>query len=178
MDQMKTLPRDGVLRFGTFVLNALRIANLLCIPLFLGMFVWLLFAPDLIFASFARKYGPEDARQILTLSQIAIFGGLCMIYPVHLILTRLLDMIQSIKLRNVFTLDNVRKLKSIAWALLATQLIDVCYGMATLIFPNKDVPMFDWQPSITAWLCVLMLFILARVFDHGVQLQDDLEGTV
>jgi hypothetical protein len=32
--------------------------------------------------------------------------------------------------------------------------------------------------SITRWLVVLLLFVLARVFDTGARMREDLEGTV
>jgi hypothetical protein len=31
---------------------------------------------------------------------------------------------------------------------------------------------------VTGWLAVLLLFVLARVFDYGTRMRDDLEGTV
>ena len=31
---------------------------------------------------------------------------------------------------------------------------------------------------MTGWLAVLLLFVLARVFNHGTRIRDDLEGTV
>ena len=37
---------------------------------------------------------------------------------------------------------------------------------------------FDWSFSLTPWLAVVLLFVLARVFDEGTRMRDDLEGTV
>lgn len=36
----------------------------------------------------------------------------------------------------------------------------------------------DWTFSFTPWIAVLLLFVLARVFAHGAQMREDLEGTV
>ena len=36
----------------------------------------------------------------------------------------------------------------------------------------------DWNFSLTRWLAVLFLFVLARVFEHGARMREDLEGTV
>lgn len=36
----------------------------------------------------------------------------------------------------------------------------------------------DWNFSITPWIVVLLLFVLARVFEHGARMRADLEGTV
>ena len=36
----------------------------------------------------------------------------------------------------------------------------------------------DRSFSVTPWIAVLLLFVLARVFDHGARMRADLEGTV
>ena len=32
--------------------------------------------------------------------------------------------------------------------------------------------------SFTPWITVLLLFVLARVFDHGARMREDIAGTV
>ena len=44
--------------------------------------------------------------------------------------------------------------------------------------PQSQPLDLDWSFSVTGWLAVLLLFVLARVFDHGTRMRDDLEGTV
>ena len=36
----------------------------------------------------------------------------------------------------------------------------------------------DWRFSVVPWLAVLLLFVLAQVFDDGARMRDDLKGTV
>jgi hypothetical protein len=36
----------------------------------------------------------------------------------------------------------------------------------------------DWSFSVTPWLAVLLLFVLAQVFGDGARMRDDLTGTV
>jgi hypothetical protein len=36
----------------------------------------------------------------------------------------------------------------------------------------------DWSFSPTRWVAVLLLFVLARVFEQGAQMREELEGTV
>jgi hypothetical protein len=36
----------------------------------------------------------------------------------------------------------------------------------------------DWSFSFAPWLAVLLLFVLARVFEHGAWMRSELEGTV
>jgi len=35
-----------------------------------------------------------------------------------------------------------------------------------------------WSFSLTRWLVVLLLFVLARVFDQGTRMREELEATV
>jgi hypothetical protein len=37
---------------------------------------------------------------------------------------------------------------------------------------------FKYDFSLTPWLAVLLLFVLARVFEQGAHMREDLEGTV
>lgn len=178
MTTVQPYAQDGVLQFGRVVLKALRIANIICAPLFFGMLCWAVLAPGSIIDALTEQHGAAVTSSLIILVRILMLLGLVMAIPVHIVLSRLLDMIDSIASKSVFTQANVARLRTIAWALLATQVIDLAYGAASLTLSHQASSAFDWQPSITAWLCVLMLFILARVFDYGVQLQDDLEGTV
>ena len=36
----------------------------------------------------------------------------------------------------------------------------------------------SWEFSLTRWLAVLMLFVLARVFEQGARMREELDGTV
>jgi hypothetical protein len=36
----------------------------------------------------------------------------------------------------------------------------------------------DWTFSFTPWVAVVLLFVLARVFEQGALMRADLEGTV
>jgi hypothetical protein len=44
---------------------------------------------------------------------------------------------------------------------------------------SKEQPLdIDWNFSVTPWLAVLLCFVLARVFEEGTRMREDLEGTV
>lgn len=169
---------DRMLRFSTIFLKILMVANLLCAPLFAGVLILTIINPSLVTETLTKEYGAAAAPSLLILVRFTMLVGLAIVVPVHLMLTRLVAIINSIASIAVFTRDNVHKLRVIAWALLTTQLLDLGYGVASLSLSHSNSTMFDWQPSVTAWLCVLMLFILARVFEHGVALEDDLDGTI
>jgi hypothetical protein len=44
---------------------------------------------------------------------------------------------------------------------------------------SAAVPLnISWGFSLTRWLAVLLLFVLARVFEQGARMREELEGTV
>jgi len=50
----------------------------------------------------------------------------------------------------------------------------VAAGISTTATPLR----INGDLSLTRWLAVLMLFVLARVFEQGARMREDLEGTV
>ena len=78
-----------------------------------------------------------------------------------------------------FVAANAHRLQSIAWALLALQLLGLLIGAIALGVSSPNYPLkLETSASLTGWLAVLLTFILARVFTAGAKMRDDLEGTV
>jgi hypothetical protein len=70
-------------------------------------------------------------------------------------------------------------LQSIAWALLALQLLSLVIGAIGKAVSTPAHPLhLDAGFSVNGWLAVLLTFLLARVFAEGTHMRDDLEGTV
>jgi hypothetical protein len=78
----------------------------------------------------------------------------------HIVLTRLLAIVETVRLGDPFVAENAGRLQTI--------------GVSTMAHP-LDI---DWNFSLTRWLAVLLVFVLARVFEHGTRMRDELEGTV
>ena len=100
--------------------------------------------------------------------------------PLHyLILRQLLDIIESIRGRDPFLGKNAFRLRTIARALLGIQLLSLVIDAIARVVSTPTHPLhLDAGFSIGGWLSVLLLFVLARVFDEGARMRDDLEGTV
>ena len=63
--------------------------------------------------------------------------------------------------------------------MLALQLISIIIGAIGSFLSTPQNPLdFDAGFSPTSWLCVLLLFVLARVFAEGTLMREDLEGTI
>lgn len=95
----------------------------------------------------------------------------------QLLLARLLAIVESVRAGTPFVPDNARRLRAIAWLLLVLQLMDLGYGIMVMSLRPVTEEM-DWSFSITGWLAVLLLFVLAGVFREGARMSEDLEGTV
>ncbi len=124
---------------------------------------------------------PEGVRAhpiMIGLQLIAGFGLLAV--PLnHLILTRLLTMVETVGRGDPFVAANAYRLNAIAWALLGLQLLSLVIGLIGKSIASKQFPLhLDAGFSINGWLCVILAFVLARVFAEGALMREDLEGTV
>jgi hypothetical protein len=68
-------------------------------------------------------------------------------------------------------------LKTIAWCQLAIELLRLVFGaMAAMM--NLAGSNIQWSFSPTGWLAVVLLFVLARVFEEGTRIRSDLEAMI
>lgn len=95
------------------------------------------------------------------------------------ILKRLLAIIETVRAGDPFVAENAYRLQTIAWVLLALQLIGLAIAAIGKAVSSPHRPLhLDAGFSINGWLAVLLTFILARVFAEGTLMREDLEGTV
>ena len=95
------------------------------------------------------------------------------------ILTRLLSIVETVRAGDPFVTENASRLQTIAWSVLALELGRfVVVGIANSVSTAARPIHIDLNLSVTPWLAVLLLFVLARVFDHGARMREDLAGTV
>jgi hypothetical protein len=105
--------------------------------------------------------------------------GLVAIPINHSILKRLLAMVETVRARDPFAAANAARLRSIAWALLALQLLSLVIAAIAKAVAMPGHPLhLDAGFSVTGWLAVLLTFLLARVFAEGTLMREELEGTV
>jgi hypothetical protein len=96
----------------------------------------------------------------------------------HIILTRLIAMIDSVPAGTALSLLNAERLRQIAWALIGINMLDLAFGAVTTWAEANMAEPPGWTFSLTGWLAALMLFILARIFREGAAMREELEGTV
>lgn len=143
----------------------------------------------LLIASFAGTFAFEsqvtayfnrrafDAAILMPTLRIWIVLALPYVAAVHIMLIRLLAMTETVRLGNPFVPENAVRLKTIAWCLLATQLLHLAFGVMVRIAASANAHM-EWKFSANGWIAVLLLFVLARVFEEGTRMRDDLEKMI
>jgi hypothetical protein len=112
------------------------------------------------------------------LRAIAVLG-LVSIPLNHVVLKRLLAIVETVRGGDPFVAANASRLQAIAWALLALNLLSIVIGAIANAVSTPAHPLhIDAGFSINGWLAVLLTFLLARVFAEGALMREDLEGTV
>jgi|SRR5688572_3497614 len=173
------MPRSNSAALSTahVVLRVLIVLNWLVGAAFLALLV---IAPNeqWIMSAYKLSPSPEAERLIFGLRVIVVFI-LAMIPLNHVVLRRLLMIIETVRAGDPFVATNAYRLRAIAWALLASQLLSLVIGAIAeaLSTPARQVNV-DAGFSISGWLAVLLTFILARVFVEGELMRQDLKGTI
>ena len=125
--------------------------------------------------------GPQslDPGPIMTGLRAIALLGVCAVPLNHIVLTRLLRMVETVGRGDPFVAANAYRLHAIAWTLVALNLLSMAIGFIGKSIASKEFPLhLDAGFSINGWLCVIFAFILARVFAEGTLMREDLEGTV
>jgi len=131
-----------------------------------------------IMAAFKLSPSPDTDRLILALRSIAALG-LVTIPLNYVVLKRLLAIVETVRAGDPFVGANASRLRDIAWALLALQLLSLTIGAIGRAVSTPAHPLhLNAGFSISGWLAVLLTFLLARVFAEGTLMREDLQGTV
>ena len=157
------------------VLRALSKLNLL-----MGALILALLIASLVSEAWVMKAlgAGEDTTLFLGMRLIMVIG-IGAVPVVHFVLTRLLAIVDTVGVGNPFVLANAARLQGIAWAILGLELMHFAVGIVAASVSTAAVRLnISWGFSLTRWLAVLLLFVLARVFEQGARMREDLQGTV
>jgi len=133
---------------------------------------------DWIIRALDLSGGPDAERVIWGLRAVATLG-LIAVPITYAIFKRLLAMVGTVRAGDPFVAANAYRLNTIAWLLLALQLLSVVIGAIGKVISTSQHPVhLEAGFSTSGWLAVILLFVLARVFAEGALMREDLEGTV
>ena len=158
------------------VVKILIVLNVLYGAAILVLLLAGIIAPGVVFAALTRRHADDASVLSMRLLMIAGFSAV----PVmHVILVRLRAMLETVRARDPFIVENARRLDTIAIAVAVLEIIHLVVGGIVrgdaLVSNGIHI---DWSFSLTPWIAVLLLLVLARVFAQGAQMRADLEGTV
>jgi hypothetical protein len=171
-------PHSGALGAARILLRILRAFNLVTgVMLIVAIPASFLFEPQ-FFEFFSKRPPRIDPAWLVPALRLWMVLALAMVAAVQVLLARLLAMVETVRVGDPFVPDNAARLQTIAWCALAMQLLHLAFGAmaATVNAAGSNV---DWKFSgFTGWLAVLLLFVLARVFEEGTQMREDLQRMI
>lgn len=170
-------PSNTALPIAYLTLQILIVLNWMMV----AMIITLLVAPftdGWIMSGLDLTPSPEADRVILGLRAIALLG-LAAVPINHVVLRRLLSIVESVRAGDPFIEANAARLQTIAWALVALQCLSLVIGgiVKAITIPGHPIHVRAGF-SIHGWLAVFLTFLLARVFAEGTRMREDLDGTV
>lgn len=111
---------------------------------------------------------------------LSVFAlGIVTLGLIWTMMRKLLAIIASVEDGNPFVRANAMRLKAIGWLMVGLQVVGVplaiAAGNAADMFGESDT---GWDLSLNGILAILLVFILAGIFERGAEMREELEGTV
>src|SRR5437773_10694424 len=104
------------------VLRVLIKLNLLMGALILALLIASLMAESWVMRALGAGPAPGNSMLFVGMRLIMVMG-ICSVPVVHLVLARLLTIVETVSLGNPFVVANAARLRTIAWAMLALELM-------------------------------------------------------
>lgn len=165
--------------------NALKVSSrvlkfLVIVNLVVGFGIAALLMASLLSGSWVNTaLGVADTPRLIAGTRLIMVIGIFGTPLTHLALTRLQAIVETVREGDPFLAVNATRLQLIAWAILGLELLHLGVGIVRGWVSSPAARLdLDWEFSLAPWLAVLLLFVLARVFDQGAQMREELEGTV
>lgn len=123
----------------------------------------------------------DTANERLTFT-IIMPVAVAMGYLLARFLKELRDLVLSVRKGQPLSSENASRLRRMGWLWLGLEGVTLLTGLVFGLFRVLNV---DWEfdtdavvDLVESLLIAASLFILARIFDHGARMQEELEGTV
>jgi hypothetical protein len=171
-------PYPDTLALSSRLLRVLTKLNLLMGALIIALLIATLIFEAPVMSALGVRPAVFNSMLFIGMRLIMVIG-ICTVPVVHFVLTRLLMIVATVSTGNPFVVANAARLRAIAWALLVLDLMHFAVAAVGSSISSATVPLhLGWGFSLTRCVAVLLLFVLARVFEEGALLREELEGTV
>ena len=148
------------------------------LAMLIGTFVAEGFMMRALIGAHGASFSAESHALIAGMRWIMMLGVIATVL-MQVALKRLYAIVETVSAGDPFVILNAERLKTIAWTVLGLEVLHFAIGMIARSVSTETHPLdIDWKFNFTRWLVVLFLFVLARVFEQGARMRDDLEGTV
>jgi hypothetical protein len=130
-------------------------------------------------AAIAKEKPGIDTSNLLS-GLLSIFAlGILVLGLIWTMMRKLLAIIDSVEDRNPFVAANAVRLRAIGWLMVGLQIVGLPLAVTARnvadIFGENNV---DMDLSLNGILAILLVFILAGIFERGAEMREELEGTV
>lgn len=160
------------------VLRVLKVLNWIYGGAILALLITSFAEPEWFFRAIGVKAGGDAGTVAGAMRAMAALGIATI--PINVaILDRLLAMVDTVRAGDPFVIGNAARLRQVAWCVLGLEVIHLAIGaiIRMLRATAQHIDM-DWSFSLTPLIAVLLIFVLANVFEQGARMRADLEGTV
>jgi len=175
-----TRTHTPALGISRVLLRILQVLNIFVGVLLVGFFVATFLAEPFFRDLFVRDdLAPAEGGGVMTVLRLWLILALPTVGALHILLSRLLEMLGTVKAGDPFVPENARRLKTIAWCALAVQVILLLFGpMAAWM--NAAGSQIDgaFRFDLSGWLAVALAFVLAQVFEAGTAMRADLDAMI
>jgi hypothetical protein len=166
----------------SLALSQKLIRALIVLNLVMGFLIILLLVASLVDQDFvmgALGFRPaSESSWLFVGARMIMVIGIVSTPLAHVILTRLRAIVDSVP-RGPFISINAQRLRTMGWALLGLEVLHIVVGVVAASTSSEAEPIgVSWSFSATRWLAVLLLFVLAHVFEQGAHMREELEGTI
>lgn len=160
------------------ILRGLTVLNWIYGLGILAMLVTSFAAPQLV-AALGVKLDADGSDRLMRGMRLIMLVGIAGVPITHAILARLRAIVETVREGDPFVVVNAERLTTIAWSLLGLEGLHLLVGIIAANSASSVQPLdIEWSFSVTPFVAALLVFVLAKVFDHGARMRADLEGTV
>jgi len=170
--------RDHLVSSAAMIVQVGGLANrLLLVAIVTGLgATWLI--PGFFHRLLAQANPAVDVSDALFGVRLLMLIGIVMAIIFDRMLVSMGAVIASAASGDPFVPDNASRLRTIGWALLMLQLLDIPCALLARFWPSLGSAAPSGDISIGGWAATLMVFVLARVFAAGSDMREELAGTV
>ena len=169
---------DGVLTATRWIINILMgIMVVACVAIVVILPLSLIYQADFRM-EFLEVFPGKNFDYFSVLFSLMLLCALAVLALAFLFLKKLKEIIDTVRSGDPFVRTNARRLKTMAWLMLAIQIATIALAIPSGMLDS--IPNVHSEPdvSLDGFFMVLLLFVLARVFERGADMREELEGTV